>query len=80
MKNAIAFHPSKGIPGSVYRTTDGKTYCRTTFGTRELDATCGTAIYFHQQVQRNIIRRVTKSLIYSCAVCLVIGLALGLLT
>jgi hypothetical protein len=74
-QNAIhAFHPARGLYGTTYQTADGKTYVRTPWGIRELDAAVGPTIH---EAQR-IFARATAMRRFVHAVAFVVGLVLGI--
>lgn len=54
-RHTIAFHPSRGPAGSMFRDTAGTVYARTPFGIRRLDPAVGTSLFYAYQQRKTIL-------------------------
>lgn len=71
MPDGKVFHPSKGTEGSVYVTTDGTPYLRTSFGNRKLPKQTGAYILNQQHRGRRSLawkRGLTTAVLIALAI------------
>jgi hypothetical protein len=77
---ATNFMPSKGPVGELMETPeDGKVYCRSVFGIREVDPAVGPSMLLYQRQLRKVLRVFVKRRVLLAAIAFKVGTILGVI-